>query len=126
MRFDHCAYQVSDIETAVGFYTKKLGFKLLSVDVSEQHRIKYAFLDLNGAKIELLEDLNGSFIKPDIKEPFCPHYCIEVDDMNAAVNQLKANGIEIVSGPSACVDGEILVYFKDPDGNVIEYIQWLK
>ena len=126
MRFDHCAYQVSDIETAVEFYTKKLGFKLLSVDVSEQHRIKYAFLELNGAKIELLEDLNGNFIKPQIKEPFCPHYCIEVEDMNAAVNQLKANDIEIVSGPSACVDGEILVYFKDPDGNVIEYIQWLK
>ncbi len=126
MRFDHFAFQVADIDAAIEFYTKKLGFRFISVDVSEQHRIKYAFLDINGAKLELLEDLDGRFTRPQIGEPFCPHYCIEVEDINTAVNQLKENDIEIVSGPTACAAGEILVYFKDLDGNVIEYIQWLE
>lgn len=125
MRFDHCAFQVTDIEKAIAFYTKILGFKFLSVNTSEQHTIKYAFLEINGAKIELLEDLKGSFTKPQISEPFCPHICIEVEDMTEAVNQLKANGVEIISGPSSCEAGEILVYFGDQDNNVIEYIQWL-
>lgn len=125
MRFDHCAFQVSDVERAIAFYTKVMRFKLLSIDVSEQHHIKYAFLEIDGAKIELLEDLNGNFTMPQISEPFCPHYCIEVDDMDAAVDHLKANGVKILSGPTACADDEILVYFNDQDGNVIEYIQWL-
>lgn len=125
MKFDHCALQVTNLDAAIEFYTKKLGFLLLSIDVSEQHKIKYAFLDLNGSKIELLEDLNAHFTKPNISAPFCPHYCIEVENMDTAVNILKENGIEIVSGPTACVAGELLVYFKDPDGNTFEYIQWL-
>lgn len=125
MRFDHCAVQVSDLDSSIEFYTKKLGFRLLSVEESEEHRIRYAFLDISGSKIELLENLDGNFVRPNILEPFCPHYCIEVDDMDAAVEHLRANDIRIESGPTACVAGEVLVYFKDPDGNVFEYIQWL-
>ncbi len=126
MKFDHCAIQVSNLDSAIEFYTKKLGFKAISIEVSDQHRIKYAFLDLNGSKFELLENLDGHYTKPIISESLCPHYCIEVEDMNDAIDQLKANGIEIISGPTSCVAGEILVYFKDQDGNVFEYIQWLR
>ena len=126
MRLDHFAFQVSDIDMAVAFYTQTLGFKLLSIDVSAQHNIKYAFLDLNGAKIELLQNLSGSFPRHEISEPFCPHCCIEVDDIHAAEASLKANGVSILSGPTACAAGEVLIYFADPDGNIIEYLQWLK
>ena len=125
MRLDHFAFQVSDIDAAIAFYTQKLGFKLLSLDISEQHNIKFAFLAIQGGKIELLENLDGGFSKPDVSEPFCPHCCIEVDDIHEAANQLTASGVKILSGPTACADGELLVYFADPDGNIFEYIQRL-
>ena len=125
MRYDHTAVQVSNLDVSIEFYTKKLGFKLLSVDESEEQKIKFAFLEINGSKFELLEDLRGNFVKPQIAEPYCPHYCLEVDDMDATVKQLQDSGIEILSGPTACVAGEILVYFADPDNNVFEYISWL-
>ncbi len=125
MKYDHMCFQVSDVDASIEFYTKKLGFKLLSVDESEEQKIKFAFLEINGSKLELLEDLRGNFEKPKVAEPYCPHYCLEVEDMDATVKQLKENGIEILSGPTACVAGEILVYFADPDGNIFEYIKWL-
>ena len=126
MKYDHCAIQVSNLDIAIKFYTEKLGFRVLSIEVSQQHNIKYAFLDFYGSKFELLENLDGHFTKPQISENFCPHYCIEVEDMTNAINQLKANNVEIISGPTSCVAGEILVYFKDQDGNVFEYIQWTR
>lgn len=125
MKFEHSAMQVSNLDAAIEFYTEKLGFRHLSTEVSEQNNIRYAFLDLNGAKIELLEDLKGRFTKPNVSEPYCPHYCIEVENMDAAIRNLNANCIDIVSGPIACAEGEILVYFTDPDNNIFEYIQYL-
>ena len=125
MKYDHVAFQVSNLDAAIEFYTKKLEFRLISIDTSEESKIKFAFLDFNGSKLELLENLAGPYSKPQVVEPYCPHYCIEVDDINAAVDHLKANDIEILSGPFACVAGETLVYFADLDGNVFEYVQWL-
>lgn len=124
MKYEHCAMQVSNLDAAIEFYTEKLGFHHLSTEISEQNNIKYAFLDLNGSKIELLEDLKGRFKKPTVSEPYCPHYCIEVENMDNAIKNLNKNEIEIVSGPTSCAAGEILVYFTDPDGNIFELIQY--
>ena len=126
MRYEHCAFGVEDVDSAIEFYTNVVGFELLSIDISEEHGIKFAFLQMNGSKIELLEDLRGDFVRPNIKEPYCQHYCIEVDDMDAAIENLKEKGVKIEYGPTACAAGEIILYFKDIDGNVIEYLQWVK
>ncbi|MCK9288345.1 MAG: VOC family protein [Sphaerochaetaceae bacterium] len=124
MKYDHTAVQVSDIDASIEFYTTNLGLTLKSVEVSDSLHIKFAFLEINGSKFELIEDLRGNFKKPQLSAPFCPHFCFEVDDMDTAVKQLRDAGIELLSEPTACVAGEIFVYFKDPDNNVLEFIQW--
>lgn len=123
MRYDHTAVQVSDIDASIEFYTGNLGFKLMSLETSEELKMRFAFLELEGSKFELIEDLRGNFVKPRLAEPYCPHYCFEVDDMDAALRQLHDQGIEILSGPID-LPGEVFVYFTDPDDNVLEYIQW--
>ncbi len=123
MRYDHTAVQVSDIDASIEFYTSNLGFKLMSLETSEQLKMRFAFLELEGSKFELIEDLRGNFVKLQLAEPYCPHYCLEVEDMETAVRQLHEQGIEILSGPID-LPGEVFVYFTDPDDNVLEYIQW--
>jgi catechol 2,3-dioxygenase-like lactoylglutathione lyase family enzyme len=47
-----------------------------------------------------------------------------VKDMEAAVDHLKAAGVELVSDILARVPERKLVFFKDPDGNLIE-LNWI-
>jgi lactoylglutathione lyase len=126
MKFDHGAFQISDMDAAIAFYTGKLGFTLDFRGENADERELYAFVSLGEARIELIQDLTQPFAKPEVRKPYCPHFCIEVPNMDAAVASLKAAGIPIVRGPLEIKGEETWVYFADPDNNVLEYIQWYK
>ncbi len=125
MAFDHCSFQVSNIEDAIKFYTDKLGFKLLFLHTNEAVREYYAFLEFDGARLELIQDMDGEFKKPEINKHYCPHFCLEVDDLKSVIADLEQNDISILSGPNLLEDEETWLYIKDPDNNVLEYIEWL-
>lgn len=126
MSFDHIAFQVSDMDSAIDFYTQKLGFKLKSRVTNEEEKEEYAFLEHGDARLELILDLRRDFKKPEIKEPYCPHFCLEVEDMQSSVDLLRKNGVSVVHGPLETKDEVTWVYFCDPDNNILEYIQWYK
>jgi hypothetical protein len=46
--------------------------------------------------------------------------------MEETVKDILAKDIKIIHGPLKIKDEETWVYFSDPDGNVLEYIQWYK
>lgn len=124
MGFDHCAFQVSNMDEAIEFYTKKLGFALNFRGINKDENEEYAFLDLGDARIELIQDLSTAYKKPEIKKPYCPHFCIEIEDMKEAIEMLERNNINIIRGPLEIAGEETWIYFSDPDNNVLEYIQW--
>lgn len=124
MKLDHAAFQVSDIDKSIDFYVNRLGFKLCSKEVDYNERETFAFLELGDARIELLQDHEGTYEKPVIKKPYCPHFCLEVGDMKQAVKMLKGNNIQIIRGPLEIKGEETWIYFSDPDNNVLEFIQW--
>lgn len=126
MNFDHIAFQVSDMDSSIDFYTQKLGFKLKSRSVNENQQEEYAFLDYTDVSLELIRDLREKYRKPQIKKPYCPHFCLEVEDMKSSIEALKKKDIHIVDGPFETKDEETWVYFSDPDNNILEYIQWYK
>jgi lactoylglutathione lyase len=124
MSADHCGFQVRSLETAIRFYTEKLGFRLDTQAVNEAEQEAYAFLSRGTARLELIQDLVHEFVLPPIRKPFCPHYCLEVADLEQAVAELRAQDIPIVKGPLRIEQEETWVYFADPDHNILEYIQW--
>ena len=124
MKFDHAAFQVSDINRSIDFYVNKLGFKLLSNEVNEEEQEAFAFVVNGDARIELLQDLAGPYEMPSVKRPYCPHFCLETDNMNQTVKMLKENNINIIRGPLEIKGEETWIYFSDPDNNVLEFIQW--
>lgn len=125
MGFDHSCFQVSSIEKSIEFYTKKLNFNLLFQSINENMREKYAFLECQGARLELIEDMDGDFKKPEITKHFCPHFCMDTNNMNELMETLKKNDIEIIGGPNVIEGEETWLYIKDEDNNVLEYIHWL-
>ena len=126
MSFDHMAFQVSDMDSSISFYTQKLGFKLNFRSTNEEEKEEYAFLEHENARLELIKNLKEEYQKPEIKKPYCPHLCLEVENMKQSVETLKKDNIHIVRGPLEIKDEETWIYFSDPDNNVLEYIKWYR
>ena len=129
MRADHVAFRVADLDSAIEFYTGALGLKLLNRQVDHENKEAFAFLDLDGCRIELLVMLDDSgdpvpYEPPSPAEPFCPHLAVSVDDLDAKLDEIVKNGAKHLKGPMEMPGMVAWAYVTDPDGNVIELIQW--
>ncbi|TMG56942.1 MAG: VOC family protein [Chloroflexi bacterium] len=114
-------YMVDDVDAAVAFYTKHLGFALLSSAAP-------AFADVKRGELRLL--LSGATSSagrpmPDGRRPEPGGWNrieLVVDDIAAEVARLRSAGVrfrnDIVTGP-----GGSQILLEDPSGNVVELFQ---
>ncbi|MBI5302016.1 MAG: VOC family protein [Chloroflexi bacterium] len=121
---DHTAFQVSNLDAAIRFYTESLGLHLLFRNVNQAEHEAYAFLELNGGNLELIQMLDAPFVKPRITPPYCPHFALEAKDMAQILEMINTKGITVVKGPLEIPGEEKWIYISDPDNNVIEFIEW--
>ena len=122
---DHTAFQVSNLEESIRFYTTSLGLKLRFQAVNPEEQEAYAFLELEGGGLELIQKLGKQFVKPTITPPYCPHFAIGTDNMDEVLERIARHHIQMVKGPLEIPGEERWLYIHDPDNNVIEYIEWL-
>lgn len=125
MKNDHVAFEVSNLEESIKFYQESLGLKLQFQNVDYENKEAFAFLELDGGNLELLQMLdNSSYEKPKIKPPFCPHIALTVSDMNRTLLLIKEKNIPIIKGPLEIKGKVKWLYIHDPDNNIIEFVQW--
>jgi len=130
MKADHFAFRVSDMDAAIAFYTDKLGLKLMFRELDEGHHEAFAFLELDGGNLELLQMLDESNRPiprdyPAPAPPYTPHLAIETENLDALADALRTKGIAILKGPLE-IPGQVRwLYLSDPDNNVLEFVQWL-
>ncbi len=128
MRIHHFAFEVSDLEASIQFYEQLLGFKLqLRARDAENHE-EFAMLDLDGGRLELVQALSETnaprpFQPVVVRDHYCPHLALQVDDMDRALAALKARGIPVAHGPLEAPGAARWAYFCDPDRNVVEFFQ---
>ena len=109
--FDCVFYYVSDMESAVSFYSDVLGFRLTSRDV-------VARFDIDGVLFELVPAREKGKLKGDGNA----RLCLKVDDISDAVEYLRQKG---VSGSEIQkVENGRLASVEDPDGNEIYLWQY--
>jgi catechol 2,3-dioxygenase-like lactoylglutathione lyase family enzyme len=115
--FDHIVLCVADVERTIEFYAKALGMQ-----PREERPGKWS-LHFGANKISLQDARTA----PDIARDTVPgsgNYCVLTDEPVVQIARtLRGLGIEIVAGPDQRdgATGEILsVYFRDPDGNLVE------
>ena len=126
MKNDHMAFEVSNMDQSIRFYTQVLGLQLLFRKVNIEEQEDYAFLELTGGNLELLQRLGSEpFTKPTIKPPYCPHLAITSEDMNRTLQLIEEHHIPVIKGPLENAESK-WIYISDPNNNVIEYVQWLK
>lgn len=139
----HGGVTVTDIDRSVAFYRDLLGFEVAARrDATEEYlcqmhgqaftTVRMAFLTIpnSDSMIELIEYQGVETQKPAYlpSDPSTGHLCFLVDDIEAVDARLRSVGcparsvrpIEITAGPNK---GGWAVYFADPDGYPIEFIQ---
>ena len=124
-RIDHIEIVTAEPERAVRFYTEVLGFKVRSRVAVPGGGPQLVYLDLGGTMVELITYAQTP--PPAAAAGLRLGYsmmALEVEDMDQALAQLKAQGVEPSWGPvkrPSYARAEI----RDPDGNAIELRQWL-
>ncbi len=130
-RLNHVAIATRDIAAATAIYRDTLGAKVSGQVPQPDHGVTTVFVELPNTKIELLEPLgaNSPIAKFLEKNPGggIHHVCYEVDDINAAVKQMKEKGATITGTgePRIGAHGKPVVFLhpKDFNGTLIELEQ---
>ena len=105
--FDHIQFIVKDIDESVDFF-KKLGFKLERQ--TDHHGGSAEFRVFPGGTILEIHTTKSN------ENPGHDHFAILVDDLDAAIRELREKGIKI-SDPRISPDtGRRLANFRDNDG----------
>lgn len=124
MRFLHTMIRVGDLDASLRFYVEVLGMKLLRRKDYPEGRFTLAFIgygdESSHTAIELTHNWDTSSY--DIGNGF-GHIAIEVDDVYAACEKIRAQGGKIVREAGPMKHGEtVLAFVEDPDGYRIELL----
>jgi methylmalonyl-CoA/ethylmalonyl-CoA epimerase len=129
IKINHIAVVVDDVQAALGFWHEALGIPLAHVEHNEGEAVDIAFLPLGEGEIELIapftED-SGVAKYLSKKGPGLHHLCIDVDDVAAVLDGLKARGIELINEtPRQRPDGTLyaFVHPKSTGGVLLELYQ---
>ncbi len=122
---DHMAFEVADLDAAVEFYSGALGMQLMFKEVDPGHGEAFAFFALDGGNLELLQRLDAQ-MEPRGKPgpPWCPHLALRTDNMDETMRMLESHNVPILKGPLEIPGKVRWLYAADPDGNIIEFVQW--
>ena len=122
-RVDHIGIRVRDLDRALQFY-RLLGFDLLRRAEGDDVAI---VRNENGVELNLIFNANDGEPSTNVlmdvpgKYPGYTHVALRVASIPATIAALKANDIAITQGPvSFGESGQVSVFVRDPDRNVIE------
>uniref|UniRef100_A0A8C6RE04 Methylmalonyl-CoA epimerase, mitochondrial n=2 Tax=Nannospalax galili TaxID=1026970 RepID=A0A8C6RE04_NANGA len=129
-RLNHVAIAVPDLEKASSFYKDILGAQVSEAVPLPEHGVSIVFVNLGNTKMELLHPLGSNspiagFLQRN-KAGGIHHVCIEVDNINAAVMDLKKKKIRSLSEEvSIGAHGKPVIFLhpKDCGGVLVELEQ---
>ena len=123
MLFDqmhHVAIIVSDYEKAREFYVEKLGFPILRENFREDRGDWKLDLRFGDSELEIFAIPNAPARLSAPEAQGLRHLAFRVDDIQAAVLQLKALGIECEPIRWDTYSQRQFTFFHDPDGLPLE------
>jgi catechol 2,3-dioxygenase-like lactoylglutathione lyase family enzyme len=113
----HVCYTVRDLNASIDFYCRKLGMKPAFDFRNEQGELTGIYL-LVGDR-NFLELFQGEPVQPTVTISY-GHLCLEIDDIDTTVADLRAQGIAASAPIRPEGDMSWQTWITDPDGNRIE------
>jgi len=115
-QIQHCSLVAQDLERAAAFYRDVLG--LTEIEIPSTFKpagLNVLWFRLGSQQIHLLA---GTGNQPNSQH----HMALQVDDAQAARLWMKEKGIDIEE--TILIPGADRFFVRDPDGNLIEIIEW--
>ncbi|TCI98818.1 VOC family protein [Aeromicrobium sp. IC_218] len=139
IRFDHVGITVADLDAALAFFEK------LGLEAEGRTFVEGEFLDTvigipdSETEIVMLRPPGGettlelsTFVRPD-HQPGSPaamatelglrNVCFEVDDLQATLDELAADGFGLVGGVGRYEDVWLMAYVRGPEGIIVSLAQ---
>lgn len=124
MRMLHTMLRVGDLDRSLNFYTEILGMRLLRRKDYPDGKFTLAFVGYGDESDHTVLELTYNWETPsyDLGNAF-GHVAIEVEDVYAACEAIRARGGKIVREPGPMKHGDtVLAFVEDPDGYRIELL----
>lgn len=127
-KIDHIAIVVENLEQALSVYRDALGMTVTDVREMPEQDVKMAFLPSGDSEIELLEPIHadsgiGRYLAK--RGEGLHHICLEVDDIEATLADLKAKGSQLIDEtPKQGAYGKIaFIHPKGAHGVLVELVE---
>jgi len=115
IRVDHLGIAVPNIEEAVKAY-QALGFAVEATHDVPSEKVRTAFLPIGETHLELLEPTDPSSVIAKFleKRAGLHHVCLLVDDIEEALAEMKARGVQLIDETPRVGAGGCRVAFVHP------------
>jgi methylmalonyl-CoA epimerase len=128
MKIDHIGIVVRDIQEALKVYESALGLPLKEVVEVLDQQVEVALLPLGESNIELVQptsDDTGTAKFLEKRGEGIHHVCIEVQDIEAALEQLKAHDVQLIDEvPRPGAHGRVaFIHPKSAHGVLLELVE---
>lgn len=129
MKINHLGIATKGIDEALKFWSDALGLENVHTEVVEDQKVRVAMLPIGESRVELLEPTSedspiSKFLEK--RGGGIHHIAVEVEDIEAALAQLKAKGMRLIDeSPRIGAEG-CLVAFVHPssaNGVLLELVQ---
>jgi len=122
VRLDHVVIAVSDFERSNAFYRDVLAADVVQIDGRIGYRVGGQQLNVHGPGTQ------PAMVARIPVAPGSSDLCFEWDGaIDGAIAHLSAHGVRVEAGPmtrSGAKGRGTSVYFRDPDGTLLEFISY--
>jgi methylmalonyl-CoA epimerase len=129
MKINHLGIATKGIDDALKFWEDALGLENVHTEIVEDQKVRVAMLPIGESRIELLEPTSedspiSKFIEK--RGGGIHHIAVEVEDIEAALSKLKAQGMRLIDETPRIGAEGCLVAFVHPssaNGVLLELVQ---
>jgi methylmalonyl-CoA/ethylmalonyl-CoA epimerase len=127
-KINHIAIAVADLDSAMTFWRDALGLKVDHVEDVPSQKAVVAFLPCGDSEVELVKpSADDTGVAKFLAERGggMHHLCLEVDDIDAMLLELKAKGVRLINETPMELPGRKMAFIhpKSTGGVLVELYQ---
>jgi methylmalonyl-CoA/ethylmalonyl-CoA epimerase len=113
----HIAIAVDDIEKYSGLFKKLFDTEVSDIEFNKANNVNLSFVDFKNCEVEFLKPLDdqsgiAKFLAK--RGPGIHHFCIQVEDIHEALEEMKSKNIELIDQTPRPGAGGSLIAFIHP------------
>jgi lactoylglutathione lyase len=124
MKWYHLGIKAKDSEASIRFYRDILGLDI--IDTVEIWGKKFTFVGNDTIQIEIEQANPGDAQADPSSMTGLNHFSVVVDDIHGFVKEARVKSADVLMDPFNPRPDRLTTFIKDPDGVLIQVIQYVK